>query len=415
MSLLTDATRQIRSADLNALEVRLIRPVERPGWDQLMSRYHYLGFRAVVGESLKYIATLDGQWVALMGWGAAAFKNKARDKWIGWEPEVQWKRLKYIANNVRFLVLPWARRENLASKVLSLNLKRLSGDWEHIHGHRIVMVETFVDHSRFKGTCYLAAGWKALGQTKGYGRNAGRYYFHGGSKTIFVRTLSRNALRFLSDPFYFESRGGKEVFVDLNKANLEGHNGLLVRLARIKDPRKPRGIRHTKASILATAVCACLSGCRGFAAIAEWANDLPQKLLKRLGCRFCMRRRKRIAPSEPTIRRVLQSINADEVDEEVNEWLAEEVDGNAIAVDGKTLRGSGSRESKAVHLMAALLHTEGIVLSQRQVDEKSNEITALQPLLDPLDLTDKVVTADAMHAQTEHATYIKKRGAITSS
>ena len=107
--------------DLKDLQVRPIIAREEEFWDTMMSRYHYLGFRTLVGESLKYIAILDDQVVGLIGWGTAAFKNHHRDKWIGWNPEIQWQRLKFIANNMRFLIL--ARIKNLASKILSENVK----------------------------------------------------------------------------------------------------------------------------------------------------------------------------------------------------------------------------------------------------------------------------------------------------
>src|SRR5699024_1103704 len=112
--------------------------------------HHYLGFRRLVGKTLKYIAILNDQWVALLGWGAAAFQCEPRDQWIGWSKEQRQKRLKYIANNQRFLILPDVRIKNLASKTLALNLKRLSSDWQHIFGHPILLAETFVDHHRFK-------------------------------------------------------------------------------------------------------------------------------------------------------------------------------------------------------------------------------------------------------------------------
>ncbi|MBI4691673.1 MAG: DUF4338 domain-containing protein, partial [Nitrospirae bacterium] len=107
---------------LSSLEVRPIFANERHEWDSLMGQYHYLGLRNIVGESVRYVALLENRWVALIGWGTAAFKNRHREAWIGWRPEIQWQRLKFIANNVRFLILDSI--PNLASKVLSLNLKR---------------------------------------------------------------------------------------------------------------------------------------------------------------------------------------------------------------------------------------------------------------------------------------------------
>ena len=395
--------------ELLSLSVRIIQPNEEPKWNELMATHHYLGFRQLVGESIKYIAEIKGEWVALIGWGTAAFKCGVRDGWIGWSKEQQWSRLLFVANNSRFLILPGVKIPNLASKILSVNVKRLSLDWQIVYGHPIVLVETFVDHSLFKGTCYLAAGWIRLGQTRGFGRNAGQYYYHGRTKTIFVLPLQRKTKQWLSAPFLVpELSGGPIPMVDLNRANLNSISGLLERLQRLEDPRKRRGIRHSLISTLAVAICAVLSGARSFVAIGEWSADLPQDLLKRLGCYFHPEKRIYIHPSEPTLRRHLQSIDAAKLDEIMNQWLAEQADPDAIAIDGKTLKGAKDASGKQLHLMAAVLHKEGIVISQRSVDKKTNEITEFQPLLNSLDLKDKVVTADALHTQVEHARYLKE-------
>lgn len=305
----------------------LFKPQEESEWNQLMATHHYLGFRQLVGESIKYVAEIQGKWVALLWWGTAAFKCGSRDEWIGWSKEQQWKRPIYVANNMRFLILPGIRVPNLASKILSLNLKRLSTDWVVVYGHPIVLVETFVEHPRFTGTCYRAAGWLRLGQTRGYGRNAGQYYYHGTPKTVFVYPLHRHARKWLSAPFLVpELRGGAMHVVNLNALNLEHQGGLLERLQGIKDPRKPRGIRHSVVSTLAIAICAMLSGARNFLAIGEWASDLPQDILRRLGCRLDPHKRIYTPPSEPTLRRHLQSVDADELDRIINEWLAEQTD-----------------------------------------------------------------------------------------
>lgn len=394
--------------DLKRVSVRLIKSTEENNWDSLMSQHHYLGFRCLVGETLKYIAEINGEWVALIGWGTAAFKNRHRDQWIGWLPEQQWQRLKYIANNQRFLILPEIRIKNLASKILSLNLKRLSGDWETIYGHPIFLVETFVDGSRFNGTCYLASNWTRLGESRGFGRSGGRYYFHGQPKTIYIRSLRNNTRQLLSTPVLAPERNGGTVMVNLKAMTAERANSLIQFLARIKDPRKRRGIRHQQVAVLAIAICAVLSGCRSFSAIGEWAADLSQRLLKRLGCRRDPVTKRYIPPSEPTLRRSLQSVDPDEVDEAIGVWLVEQQSGEAISIDGKTLCGAVGEDGKAIHLIAAFLHKEGIVIAQKQVDGKSNEITAVKPLLDPLHIEGKVITLDALHTQVETARYLKE-------
>ena len=402
-----------KQLELATLVVRPIQPHEHTRWNQLMSTHHYLGFRKLVGESIKYVAELEDQWVALLGWGTAAFKCSSRDEWIGWKKEQQWTRLVFIANNLRFLILPEIRIPNLASKILSVNLKRLSTDWQVVHGHPIVLVETFVDHSRFAGTCYRAAGWIRLGQTQGFGRNAGQYYYHGLSKTIYVYALHRQARQWLYAPFLApELSGGERPMINLNAVNIEKPDGLLERLKQLTDPRKPRGIRHSLISTLGIAACATMAGARSYIAISDWASNLSQTLLRRMGCRYDLNKAKYVAPSEPTFRRHLQRIDGDKFDQIVNAWLAEQTDPDALAVDGKTLRGAKDEAGKQVHLLSALSHNEGIVVSQKSVDTKTNEITVFQPLLNDLDLKGKVVTADAMQTHVKHAKYlVEEKGA----
>jgi hypothetical protein len=190
------------------------------------------------------------------------------------------------------------------------------------------------------------------------------------------------------------------VYVDANKLPLDGEGGLIEVLRDMVDPRKRRGIRYPIEIVLALAVTACLSGTKSFEAMAEWANDLPKDLLKRLRC-WCWR-----APSEATFRRVLSMVDADEVDRRVCAWLAGLGERGAIAVDGKALRGSADGDKPAVHLLAAITHAQGVVVAQSQVAQKSNEIPGVKPLLAPLGLEGMTVTADAMHTQTDLARHL---------
>jgi Domain of unknown function (DUF4338) len=176
------------------LVVRLLRCEERGRWRQLMNQHHYLGIQRLVGQSLCYVATVGEPWVALLAWGAAALKCQPRDAWIGWAPSLKWRRLHLIANNLRFLILPDWHRPNLASRILALNLKRLSADWERYYGHPILVAETFVDSARFQGTCYRAAGWQMLGTTRGFAKRGRGYIPHGQPKLVLVRPLTAEAV-----------------------------------------------------------------------------------------------------------------------------------------------------------------------------------------------------------------------------
>jgi len=387
------------------LIVRPVRAEERARWRQLMQAHHYLGFRPIVGQSLWYVATVAEQWVALVGWGAAALKCRARDAWIGWAPSLQFRRLPLIANNVRFLILPEWHRPNWASRILALNLRRLSRDWERYYGHPILLAETFVDAARFRGTCYLAAGWQALGLTRGFAKRNRGYVPHGRPKQVWVRALHPQARYLLQAPLLPplpSSRKENPWMIDINRLPLEGEGGLIEMLRTLTDPRKPRGVRHPLVTVVAISVCAALAGARNFNAVAEWAKDLSRDTLRRLGSR------RWTAPSEPTIRRVLQKLDAERFDRAIGHWLLQQcaVPGQALSVDGKTLRGARDAGGAAPHLLSAILHQEGVVVAQREVGEKTNEIPELPRLLAPLPLQGAVVTADAMHTQHETARYL---------
>lgn len=123
--------------------------------------------------------------------------------------------------------------------------------------------------------CYRAAGWVQIGQTRGFGRNAGQYYYHGKTKTVFILFLHRKAKDWLSAPFLVpELSGGPITMVDLDKANVDRPGGLSDQLKQFKDPRKPCGVRHSMISTIAIAICAVLSSARSFTAIEEWSADL---------------------------------------------------------------------------------------------------------------------------------------------
>jgi hypothetical protein len=152
---------------VRGVEVRPVNAREQPLWDELMQEHHYLGFQGMIGESLRYVAAYRGRWLALLGWSGAALKCGVRERWIGWTPALKLQRLPLPANNCRFLILPGVRVPHPASRILALNLRRLSDDWQLSHGHPVWVAETFVDPQRYRGTCYRAAGWTSLGMAGG--------------------------------------------------------------------------------------------------------------------------------------------------------------------------------------------------------------------------------------------------------
>lgn len=180
------------------LEVRPMAPEERDGFRLHMDCYHYLGFKKPVGESLSYVALLGSELVALLVWGAAVLHCEPRDQYIGWDARTKARRLPYVVNNRRFLVLPWIRKPHLASRILGTTLRRLSRDWQQTYGHPVLLAETFVDMNRFRGTCYRASNWIYLGQTRGFSRTRERGFARNNCpKASFVFPLHRRARELL--------------------------------------------------------------------------------------------------------------------------------------------------------------------------------------------------------------------------
>jgi predicted transposase YbfD/YdcC len=197
----------------------------------------------------------------------------------------------------------------------------------------------------------------------------------------------------------------QDEFPDIPKASAV----LLATLNTVPDPRKPRGLRHALSAILAIASCAVVAGATSFVAIAEWAAAATPAELATLGVTGEM-------PCESTIRRTINRIDANGLDRILGHWTAQQAskpkDLLVIAVDGKSLRGSGTAGGRCRHLLAAFTHISGMVLGQLDVDLKTNEIPMFSTLLDSIDLLGVLVTADALHCQKDHAKYlVEQRGA----
>jgi predicted transposase YbfD/YdcC len=211
--------------------------------------------------------------------------------------------------------------------------------------------------------------------------------------------MSSSLTHTVVDPF------DEDEFPDVPKAPA----ALLAALQRVPDPRKPRGLRHGLPVILSIAVCAVIAGARSFVAIAEWAAQASPAAVAKLGVTGEV-------PSESTIRRTINKIDANGLDVVVGAWAAFRATTSekfrVIAVDGKSLRGSATAGGRCRHLLSALTHTGGMVLGQLDVALKTNEIPMFSTLLDNIELLGALVTADAMHCQKDHAKYlVEQRGA----
>lgn len=412
----------ISTVNLQGVRIQAVSRTEASRWDALIVEHHYLGTRGMVAEHLRHVAVDEsGTWLALLGWTTAAFKCQARDRWIGWLPSQQWRRLPLVVNNARFLILPWVRVPHLASRVLALSTRRLDVDWRERHGHGVLLAETFVDGTRFRGTCYRAAGWEVLGQTRGFRRSAGRYVAHGQPKLVLAKSLTPHAREILCAAEPPTAHLPQERHMDPLALNITGVGSLKEALSALADPRKPQGKEHRDFAGLVTLITmANLAGMRSLAAIAEYIALVPQSVLSACGCARDMRTGKLRPPSEPTIRRTATQASGDHLDSIVATWMHSQGfwrDGGAIAIDGKTLRGSHLGGKDQVVLVAACSHETGSVIAQTEVETKAGELEAALTIVEQLAqekrLRGSMVTADALHTHGRFCTEVGKGGATT--
>lgn len=396
---------------------RIVSQEETDRFNRLISTEHYLHNSRVAGEVIRHAAEYRGQWVGLICWSAAAYHLKARDGWIGWSDEQRRCRLRLVAANSRFLLrMNPGDVPNLATRVMKLSTDRLSDDWQQVHGHPIVLVETFVDPEFYRGTCYKAGNWTELGYTAGYRRKGRDYYEpHGRPKRLFVRTLRKDALKLLRAEHLPETYAAGEVDPKpLCRIKVPLLGSLFDLFNTMTDPRRKAGRRYPLACVLSICAAAVLSGAKDYQAIADFAEGLSKQQRRRLRCWRNPHTGRYEVPTKTTFWNVLSAIDPAALDRRLGQWLCrlEGAATDALAIDGKTVKGAWAGQDRQLHLFSAFAHDSAVVYSQCAVDEKSNEITHVDTLLAEVELDGKVVSADAMHTQRRTAHYlVQERGA----
>ena len=404
----------VEPAVLARVRLRLLEPEERPRFDQLLEERHYLESSRLGGRSLRYVAEVDGEWVALIAFSAPALHLKSRENWIGWTNSQRARRLGLVVNNSRFLLLhDRGRHPNLASRILGLCLKRLNGDWQETWGSPVLLVESFVDESRYRGTCYRACGFEAVGATAGYGRSSRDFYEeHNQPKQLYLRPLRKDGVKLLKQAQLPKVLAAHEKLAGLPcPLRAPILDSLLKNFQTLPDGRRGHGLLHRQAFVLACATVAMLMGAGGYQAMEDICGKLTQRQLKALGARKSSKTGRYAPPSDTTFFRVLNGVDAAAFDEIVGRWmLAQEISAlEALAIDGKVLRGSGKGEAKALQLLSAVSHRLHLTVAQEPIAEKSNEIPALQPLLRKLPAVGSLITADAMHCQQESSRFVTQQ------
>ena len=349
--------------DLREIVVRPVRSCDEPRYQELMRLHHYLGALPKISETLWYVATWRAEWVALLSFSASALKCAARDRWIGWNFRHRYSRLKLVVNNSRFLVLPDWHIANLGSRVLSLCQRRLASDWEETFGHRVMLLETFVDPQRFRGTVYRAANWVYVGNTKGYRRTRLGYSTTPESpKMVFLQPLRADAQRLLSDARLSPPYRIGESKIMLSATQMRSLPSFF---SEIPDPRRAQGRRHRLPTVLGLAAGAILCGMRGYRAISDWAQSLGQKSRERFGCR--REEGRYVVPSEYVIRDVLIRVEPAHLDRALRCWNAVYAgEDESLAIDGKTMCNALDEQGHPTHVMSVIGHQTKICYTQKK-------------------------------------------------
>lgn len=348
---------------LRDVTLDIVSPSDEARFRRLLDAHHYLGSLPKIGQTLWYVARWSEAWVALIIFCAPALKCGTRDTWIGWDFRRQFDRLHLVANNSRFLILPGWHQPNLASYLLAQCERRLARDWPDRFDHPLLLLETFVDPTRFGGTIYRAANWHALGPTRGFRRTQGGYsQVPGTPKRVFVRPLVANArarlTRGVLDPT--DCHGGPKQMISADHMR-----SLPAFFANIPDPRRAQGRRHRLSCVLALATGATLCGMSGYKAIGQWVEELSQSARARFGCRY--RHGRYPVPGTFTIRDVLIRVDPGALDVALKRHNAVYAAADeALAIDGKTLCNAIDEDGRQTHVMSVVGHQSGTTFAQNK-------------------------------------------------
>lgn len=384
-------------------------------FDKLLAEEHYLGAADRVGDFLRQVVVRDGQWVALLAWAPACYAIKDRDQWIGWHATQRVERLKLIVQNRRFLLLTEKGAEpNLASSILAASTRVLTTQWKEQFGYEPVLAETFTDPEAYAGTCYKAAGWEAVGKSKGYGRHRADFYIkHDKPKRLWLKPLCPQARSILCAATLTPPQQPGETAAPTGTLPLKTGQmrSFFEALQSVPDPRAGN-TRFRIGSVLSVVAMALMCGQRDISQIQRfgWRLSQPQRGL--LG--FPMKKgskRFREIPSYNVYYEVLRRLDLDQLAKVLNTWLAAragELPG-ALALDGKMVR-------ELVGTLSLVEHDTGVpaavaVINQKEGDGNRCELQAAQTLLaSPSVVEGHIVTGDALHTQRETAKAIVEHG-----
>ena len=397
------------------LKLRVITENDIERFKELAGKLHYMGEGHSGGDTLRVVVEADGEWMALFLWGSAAYRLKHRDNYIGWSAPQRARRQKLVVQNRRFTML-FERGEhpNLASRVLGLMIRRLPALWHEHFGYEPLLAETFSDIEASEGTCYKASGWIPLGKTKGYSRHQADFYvLNDRPKKLWIRELRNDSAALLrADELPEECAGGAHCddggVMPVTMKQVESLHSLF---CKMEDPRERNCTYHIGA-ILSIVAMAIFSGHRNLVQVVRFADRMKMNHRKALGLpRFAKGSAYRKTPSYSAFYNLLRKLDVDVFAERLNGWLHQHSGSlpAALAMDGKFIR-------KTVGLVCIIDHETGVPRAMARASNKEGEgefcelKAAQRMIMNGNDLSNTLITADALHCQHETAKAIVAKG-----
>ena len=397
------------------LEIREINKTEEERFKELSGKFHYMGEGHAGGDTLRLVVECEGDWIALLLWGSAAYRLKDRDAYIGWSNPQRAQRQKLVVQNRRFTMLvERGEHPNLASRILGQVIRQLPSLWHERFGYEPLLAETFCDIEAREGTCYRASGWLDLGRTKGYSRHRADFYVpNDRPKKLWVRELRKDAALLLRAPeLPAECHSGAQSDADgVSPLSVPQVESLHVCFCNVPDPRARNSIFHIGA-MLSIVAMAILSGHRNIQQLVRFASRMRMEHRKALGLpRFAKDSTYRKVPSYSAFYNLLRQLDVEQFSQCLSQWLAARTGTlpAALALDGKFIRDT-------VGIVCLADHETGVPRAMAKASKKEGEghdceIKAAQRMIcREKDLGNTVITADAMHCQRQTARDIVERG-----
>jgi hypothetical protein len=398
----------------SSIAVRIASADEVQWFDGLLDEHHYLGRGQAVGDYLRQVVEVEQKAAALLVWGPACYSIKDRDLWISWSANQRLERLKLIVQNRRFLVLAQKGEfPNLASQAMGAALRALPEHWRQQFGYRPLLAESFTDPEAYEGTCYKASNWEPVGFSAGYSRHRADFYIaNDRPKKLWLRPLVADAKQWLrAAQVPQECRPGLVAAASgtlpIDALQMDG---LLDVFRKGPDPRDSN-TRYRIGPVLTLIAMALLAGKREIAEIARFATTLSQTQRRRLS----LPRKKGTkafyqVPGYGVFYQVLTRMDPEAFAKLLSQWLQSQAGRlpQALALDGKMIRNH-------IGLLTLAQHEDGAPQAIRIYDQKEGtercELSAAAQLLKELPALDgKLITADPLHCQREHARQIVEKG-----